>query len=667
VKYSNDELVAILNQEIAQSTGGTTGNGVLQQNRQTAADYYLGSLPASSGIAGRSGVVSTDVRDAIQAVMAQMMPLFAGEYPCEFEPERAGDERQAELETQAVARMLDNNQAYWSMYSAIHDALLMKNGIIKVWCEDYEYSTTAKFRGGDAADNAALLAAAGEGAEIESEQEGSVTLRTRETRPRLKVVSVAPERMYIDAGLRSARLSDARFVAEYKPITRSDLIEAGYSKTTVMNLPGTTNSGWDAALNLREMATANTWSAAATPDQELVDVYECYLKIAMKGDTSTLWRFIMGAETEILDKEQVEYLPYASGCIMAIPHRYAGISLFDLTKECQDIGTAVTRQWIDNNQAAVLNRLVIGPQVNQVDLENAGPNAHVRTVRGDNVQAAVMPLPFNDVGGSCEQLLAYKDRMRSQRSGASLDLQAAESQLMTAQVGAMGADRIMSSQEQVAGLYTRNISETLVRDTFLLVHNCLRFDYEAPIVLKQGEKWVSVDPGTWLERSEIAVRTGLTPGERNRKVGALTNQLTVATSAMQNGLNGILVDSMGIYRLIMDLARAQELESAAQYWIDPASERSQQAAQAMQQQQQQMQQQQAQIATLKDQVQAQKNQADAVNSAAELRFKYAELALNAEIEEAKLTGQVTLELQRLESEAESRSSAGTENTQRAAA
>ena len=147
----------------------------------------------------------------------------------------------------------------------------------------------------------------------------------------------------------------------------------------------------------------------------------------------------------------------------------------------------------------------------------------------------------------------------------------------------------------------------------------------------------------------------------------IAEPLVVATSAMQNGLNGILVDSMGIYRLIMDLARAQELESAAQYWIDPASERSQQAAQAMQQQQQQMQQQQAQIATLKDQVQAQKNQADAVNSAAELRFKYAELALNAEIEEAKLTGQVTLELQRLESEAESRSSAGTENTQRAAA
>jgi hypothetical protein len=648
MKYNDEDLVAILQQSISQANGGTTGNTTLQQNRQAAVDYYLSRAPVPTGIAGRSGVISTDVRDSIQSVLASMVPAFATNYPCAFMPERPGDEQQAEVETKAVLKVMEENGCYTALYSALHDALLCKNGYIKCFVEEYEYSTTGRFRGGDQQDNAALLEMAGEGAEIEDQDEGSVVLRTYQERKRLRIVSVAPERLFIDANLRSPRLQDASFVAEWKPITRSDLIEADYPKAKINELPAFGYSGLDNNQQMRQMAQQSGPWSAATPDQDLIAVWECHIKIAMTGDESELWRIIMAEPGVILHKERVEYLPYASGAIMMMPHRHDGISLFDLTKESQDVGTAALRQWIDNNQSAVLNRLVLSPQVNADDVANGGPNMHIRMTRGDDVSMAVMPLPFTDIGGSCEQLLAYKDRMRSQRAGASLDLQAAESQLMSSQVGAMGADRIMSNQEQVAGLFTRNISETLIRDTFLLVHQCLRLEYDQAIMLKVGEQWADVNPGDWLERTQVKVITGMTPGERNRKVGALTAQLQIATQALQSGLSGILVDPAGLYRILMDLSKAMDLEDHEQYWIDPSSQRAQQAAQQQGQQQQQMQQMQMQVTTLKDQVAQQKNQIDAANNAAELQFKYAELAMKAEIEEAKLVGSATLQLQQME-------------------
>ena len=105
----------------------------------------------------------------------------------------------------------------------------------------------------------------------------------------------------------------------------------------------------------------------------------------------------------------------------------------------------------------------------------------------------------------------------------------------------------------------------------------------------------------------------------------------------------------------MDLARAQELEGADQYWIDPKSQRSQQAAQQMSQQNEKQKQLEIQVTTLSDQVNQQKNQITAANDAAELRYKYWDSALRAEIEEAKIVGSATLELQRLEREGQARS------------
>jgi hypothetical protein len=334
-----------------------------------------------------------------------------------------------------------------------------------------------------------------------------------------------------------------------------------------------------------------------------------------------------------------------------MPHRFWGISIFDLTKESQDIGTAGWRQWIDNNATALQNRLVVGKGINTEDLEAAGPNRHVRMTRGEDVRASVMQLTYSDVGPSIEAMLGYKDKLRGEAIGASIDLHGDEQQLMSSQVGSLGADRIISSQEAMSAFFLRNFSNTLIKQLFVLVHKTLRVEYGQPVMVRAGDQWGMVDPRTWRPREQVAVRSGMSTGERNRAVGALTNHLTIQMQALQSGMNITSPDR--IYKLAIDLGESQEVQGIEDYYLDPQSQEAQQVSQQQQQQQQQQMQLQMQMAQMPEQVkvqiQAMKDEIDKLKIAADLEMKEAEIVGK---------GTVDLSLARLQAETAANQGAG---------
>ena len=136
-----------------------------------------------------------------------------------------------------------------------------------------------------------------------------------------------------------------------------------------------------------------------------------------------------------------------------------------------------------------------------------------------------------------------------------------------------------------------------------------------------------VDPRQWGPRTMVAVRSGMSSGERNRKVGALSAHLQIISQSMQAGMQ--LSDTRRLYALLMDLGRAQELEGVDQYYLDPTSQEAQQVSQQAQQAAQQQQQLQLQLAQLGDQVKLAiaklQDETDRLRIAADLEAKEAEL------------------------------------------
>jgi hypothetical protein len=94
-------------------------------------------MPAAEG---RSQAVSTDVADTIEGLMPSLMDIFCGsDEVVRFEPVGPEDEEAAQQETDYVNHVfMQQNPGFMVLYSFIKDALLQKNGIVKVWWEEGE-------------------------------------------------------------------------------------------------------------------------------------------------------------------------------------------------------------------------------------------------------------------------------------------------------------------------------------------------------------------------------------------------------------------------------------------------------------------------------------------------------------------------------------------------
>jgi hypothetical protein len=135
---SPTDLKALLQAERADSLGGLL-TSQLSADRTKAMNYYYGDMtddmPAPEG---RSSAVSTDVADTIEGLMPALMEIFAaGEEVVRFDPVGPEDEDAAMQETDYVNHVfMQKNEGFLRLYTFIKDALLSKNGIVKVFWDE---------------------------------------------------------------------------------------------------------------------------------------------------------------------------------------------------------------------------------------------------------------------------------------------------------------------------------------------------------------------------------------------------------------------------------------------------------------------------------------------------------------------------------------------------
>ena len=124
-KYSDDELLTIVQAELNLSTGGS--NDSIEASRQKAYAAYLGEKGDTKE--GRSTIVSTDVADAIEWIMPEVMKAFTqNNEVVTFDPVGPNDKKQAELESRFVYdTLMKDNDGFLTLYTFFKDALMQKN------------------------------------------------------------------------------------------------------------------------------------------------------------------------------------------------------------------------------------------------------------------------------------------------------------------------------------------------------------------------------------------------------------------------------------------------------------------------------------------------------------------------------------------------------------
>jgi hypothetical protein len=653
-KLTEKEMLTAVQQEINDAEG--YDGGTLSRVREDALMYYFVEPEAAPSMPGRSKVQSSDVADMVEAVTAQIMPAFSMESLVEFQAVDDDDVEQAQQETEAVEDVImSKNNGMYEIESAIKDALIMRNGFIKVFLDErvdtdtkrYERLTVLQY--GELARKAvADVEQVDNGIEItEHEEESgfhSVTVKTKKTERKIRVKAIDPLNCSWSESWDSVYLDQCPFFCEYSLVTRSELLQMGYNKTKVMAVP--TGGQGHTSRQARNPNRPSENLQGAEPSQDLIDFWETYIRIDKDNDGIAELRKVCVAGQTILEDIEVDYTPYATGTPFMVSHRLSGLGLFDKLCNTQDAKTSVIRQWLDNQNHANNSRTgLVRDMVDMDSFTNSRPGGGVIIESPD----ALVPFPFTDVGPSAAAALDYMDKQRSEQGGASLDLQAAEMQV--AGQTAHGVERQMSSKEMLAAQMTRTLANTLIRTVYGMVHKAMRLYIPDEIKFRRGGRTVTVNPGEWREREEITVKAGLTLAERQQRQQRLQTVIARQDYLYSNGGDGTLVSEEQIYTATVDWCRAGGIDNAERYFMDPRSPESQQAAQQKAQQAQEQQAYQQRLLALQQQIEDRKANnedakvfEDARQFDRDLQFRYWKEGSENELKEAEIATKTALEL-----------------------
>jgi hypothetical protein len=621
----------------------------IAQDRVKALNYYL-QRERGDEQAGRSRVIAGDVSAMVESNLAQMLESFSSPDLAEFQAVSEQDDDQAALESAVVTDFIMNrNNGYHELGSAIKDGLLLRNGWVYIDVEETPITETLELENATGEAIAELHNNTALNVKVLEFDEKAATAKIRVTQVFRKFLFQAedPANVLYPKNYNSVDVQEIPFIARRHLETRDKLIRRGFPKTKVRRL-----KAYDQDSKIDSMARDVRQDVATeTPideSQERIEWFECYVLVDSGDGTSERRRIAVAGVNKdaILENVPVTLVPLATGSPFINPHRLTGISLFDKLRQGQDINTSLTRALLDNVNTVIKNRTAyLDGKVNVEDLEDGRPNGNIR-VRASvgDVRSAITPFAQPDISAGILQNLNYQRQVRSEMGGASLELATGQMQMSGGRIGSQGVDRAFSVMEQLAAHMTKNMAQTLIRSSWLLAHAMIRQFYDEPVEIKRNGRWRSAVPSTWPARSAVNVRVGMSPNERARKVATMKTILDSQIGLAREGMSGQLVDAERFYKAVTDYARLADIPNPEQYYIDPQSEPAKQAAQAQAQKAES--ESQASRALMSQAVGLEQLRAamEKYKTDVEYQFKYWAETIRAEIAEAQIVGKATADL-----------------------
>lgn len=633
---NDSEIVALVRQEVDDSLGYDAD--VLASKREAALRYYHGAMAAPAE--GRSSIVSKDVADSVHALLAMMSPIFQTSM-ITFSPESEEDEQPAQMESDYVRYVLDKSDGWSLLNEAAHDALLIGNGWLKSTVDEQVDVVTEQY--GELSDNQLLKVnmPTAENQTVEAtETKDGWSVKRSTTTYKLNVECISPDVMLFSGTSGQFDVDELRFIGERKLMTVSDLKALGLSEDDITSMPDSEDDYWPAIRareGLYQNETADNF--AKQQAERLKEVFDCYMRVDLSEDGTSELRHISIGGTVLIENEPARCIPYSTGSPVPMPHRVQGTGMFELMAQIQDAKTTTLRNYLDNLDVANGSRLgVLDGEVNMKDVTNGRINGVVRMKRPD----AILPLPVTDIGPQSIQGLTYLDTVRSQRGGASLDMNNADRQVMAS--SATAAMGVQDTAERMAGWYAGNLVNTLLKSTYQTIHKKLRYEMRGNVNAKMGGKWQEVNPSTWKERNHIEVVAGLTSSQRNQKITALSTIIQKLEQVIMQGGEGIITNKAKLFGAYSDYIRAVEIGSPDEYLLNPDEPEQQQAAQRQGEASQKQAEQLDRLAQQDRQLENQKMQLDKYKHDSDLKFDYDKLASDNEVAEAKMTTDAIVKL-----------------------
>jgi hypothetical protein len=595
-KMSDDEVQSIVKDALDSAISFVESE--IAEDRIKSQRYFEGEVDIGQED-GRSKIVSTKVRDTIRAIKPSLMRVFlSSENPVEFIPTSQEDVTGAEQATKFAHWKFQQLDGYRLLNDAIHDALVKKTGVIKIWWEDnkeaeihsYTNVTEEEMFAIVNDENVTVLEHSTE-VEMEMNEMGiemevpmhSLKVSYEKQTGNLQMESVPPEEFIVDRNAKS--VSDAHIVAHRTEMRVSDLVQMGYDFEEISNLSGLSSDDTytDSEAFERKGYEQDEDEHNADPSMKNVSVTEAYMKMDKEGTgVAIMYRLLLaGGDDKVLECEPYGDVPFAVFEIDPEPHTFFGRSVADLLMNDQDSSTAMLRGMMDN--VALTNSPRQGYVQGQVNVDDLMNNEIGGLVRMKSPQALVdIATPF--VAGQVLTAMQYMDDAVEAKSGvsrASMGLDPDALQNTSATAARLQAQQGSAQIEVMA----RNIAEGGMKRLFkLMLHLMVENSCEETMMRLHGQ-FQPVDPRIWNTDMDMSVNVGVGTGQEGERHAALAQALQMqmqiwGTYGTANGL----VTMTGIRNTLADMLALQGVRNVDRYFNPMTPEMEQQLIQQQQQQ-----------------------------------------------------------------------------------
>ena len=687
---SDDDILTIVSSELSLADSSTY-NGAGSVGLEESLSYYLG-LPNGTEVEGRSQINSTDVADAIEWIMPQIMKSFTQNNEVViFDPVHDGDEKQAELESEYVYEVLmKQNDGFIILHQFVKDALMQRNGILKVYYAKHSEYKVADYTGINEEQLNALLSNPGvelvekteyidEGLTQQKQQQIQMQLQQMQQqaqdpqaaqmaqqnpeqaqqfmaqmqqlqaemevpvmlydvkvsaeriRGQIYIDPVPPEEFRLNAQHNSINLDKARFTAHVVLHPISDLIEEyDISFEDAKDLPeGANYYDREYRFSMQNESVYYDRVDSGDESQRLIEVAECYLQMDVDGTgISKLMKVTTAGGDAPSHLLSVEE-------IEGMP--WVSTTAFLMSHKFQGLSVTDRLKQIQDQKTALWrnmfdNMYLQNNQRNvvvegQVNMDDLLVSRPGGIIRAKRLDA-IAPLPTPQLGQDAYNMMEYLDRVRAGRTGVDPDGSATPTNIGD-RVGSQGVDRLMNAKEELVGLIIRVIAETGIKPLCTKIRDLSIKHIDAVVDFRFRGQWYQVQPSEWPDRTMCTVRVGTGTGDHQLQVAALGQVMMMQKELAVAGSS--LINEQKGFDTLDDYCKFSGLNGAVRYFIDPSSPEGQQAAQAKQKQQEEEKQKadQERIVMLETQVKI----AEAENTKAQAQA--ANVQLKAEVDQGK--------------------------------
>jgi hypothetical protein len=519
-KLSDNNIVALVDEQIGLSVG--YADSELSTERAKIIDYYNGTLPKPVH-EGNSKYVSLDVYDAVESLKAALLETFsAGNKTVRFAAQNEDDVEKAKVCTEYTDYVVHRqNDIYTVMSTAIHDGLIARAGVVKVFWEEsveYDYEEFTDITDGEL--NMLLAQDDVELTDSKTDELGLIsgTISIEQDTSRVVIENVAPEEFLIETQAKS--LEDVNFCAHRTKKTLSELRLEGYSKKLIdkigehsdVDLDSTPEvlARFDNVGNFR-----GTKSGGYQEQVRSVMVYEAYMMLDVDGSGVAELHRVIKAGNVLLLKEKTNRKPFITFVPLPVPHSFYGNNYADKVVATQNARTVLTRSILDH--AMITNNprytVVKGGLTNPRELIDNRVGGIVNVSRPDAI-SPMLQAPLNPYVYQTIQML---DEDKEDTTGVSKMSQGLNKDAISKQNSAAMVEQLATMSQQRQKIIARNFATQFVKPLFQEVYQLVCENESQERIVELSGNYVPCNPRDWKEKRDVVIELNLGYGEQEKE------------------------------------------------------------------------------------------------------------------------------------------------------